>query len=366
MSKATSTDQLDKFLGTYEDYLRYETDILNIANKHSIVGYLFTQEEVATRFPALLPSWHAPLKNPGEFHDPDFMEDKENIRAADPNAFNKHKAATKNYKNDIHELNSLRLAVISSLPPDVRHLYENAAYGGKFAELKTILQIVKEKFIRPDANHLRKALARCQEAHDDRQTVEQFIDVHIVVHNLFRDAAKPLIDFTKLQALQDAAAASEPRYTFPLNQFATLPEDEKTFRRLANLLIAYGNSSSCTTASAFAATTASSSFANMTHADKLKAKATFTSSTPSAVLKNYIDSFNSSPKSGRNKGEKRKLQEGDKLCTCHGMGNHTTEECDNGGKACNGKGPLSDRKFTHYNVDGSKYIAKQRKPKEGK
>ena len=137
MSKTTSSDQLDKFLGTYEDYQRYETDILNIANKYSIVGYLFTQDEVATRFPALLPNWHAPLKNPGEFEDPDSSADKENIRAADPNAFNKHKAATKNFKNDIEQLNSLRLAVINSLPPDVRHLYENAAHGGKFAELRT-------------------------------------------------------------------------------------------------------------------------------------------------------------------------------------------------------------------------------------
>ena len=210
MSKTTSSDQLDKFLGTYEDYQRYETDILNIANKYSIVGYLFTQDEVAKRFPALLDSWHAPLKNPGSFEDLDLSGDKENIRLADPNAFVRHKAAAKEYKNDINEVNSLRLNVINSLPADVRHSYENAANGGKFADLRTILRIVRERFATPDQNQLRKALERCSEPQNDRHSIEQFIDVHVVVHNLYEQAGKPIPEYQKLQLLQDAAKAPSP------------------------------------------------------------------------------------------------------------------------------------------------------------
>jgi hypothetical protein len=363
MSKTTSSDQLDKFLGTYEDYQRYETDILNIANKYSIVGYLFTQDEVAKRFPALLDSWHAPLKNPGSFEDPDLSADKENIRAVDPNAFNRHKAAAKDYKNDIAEVNSLRLNVINSLPADVRHSYENAANGGKFADLRTILRIVRERFATPDQNQLRKALERCSEPQNDRHSIEQFIDVHVVVHNLYEQAGKPIPEYQKLQLLQDAAKASAPRYTFPLQQFAsTVTLADQTFKSLANLLSTYvkSNGIAYDTSAALAVSSSNSGrvrFESMSRSEKLKAKEAFTSATPAATLINYIESFGSD-KDGNNKGgsNKRGREQGDKYCTCHGKCGHDTADCSNGGKPCNGKGPLYKESFTGYNVDGSKFV----------
>ena len=360
MSKSTSSDKLDTFLETYEDYNRYETDILNIANKNGIVGYLFTQDEVASRFPALLSSWHAPLKNPGTFEEPD-PSDKENVRAADPNAFNRHKAAAKEFKSDISELNNLRLAVITSLPPTVRHSFENTC--GKFAELRSILQHIREKFSSPDTAQLQKALARCQEPRNDRQTVEQFIDVHIVVHNLFADAKKPIPEFQKLLYLMDSAKTSDDRYTVPLQQFTFVPKEDQTFKRLATLLITWDNSNgiSYSSASAFAATThGGKDFKTMSTAEKRQIKETFTSSTPASTLKSYIDSFDGSKNAGNKGGGKRK----DKFCTCHGQGGHDTASCSNGGKPCNGKGPLNALEFTHYNVDGSKYIPGPRPTKK--
>lgn len=219
--------------------------------------------------------------------------------------------------------------MVTSLPEAVRSLYESTHPSGIFAPLKAIYQAVRTRYGAADTHSLRELATKLPQAQSTSHSVEQFISSHSRIHQYFADANRPMSEFDKLDKLKVAAEATAPRYDFPLLQYNmnTLQADQ-TFQSLAAVLIKFDTDNP-----------------QIGAAYNAKARALAAKRAAKATAKGTKRDADGEPK---DKGDQ-------KLCTCHGYGNHTTEQCHNGGKPTPGKGTLADRPFTGRNVDGSRY-----------